>query len=160
MKPVTGFAWLVSAGFLAGCWPVDINTPPTVRFGEEACASCRMIISDERFAAALVTAAGDTLKFDDIGCLVKHEAGRVRPNATCWVRSFRGQEWLKAPDATFLRAPGISSPMGYGLAALSDGRTAEELATHRGSRSFRFGELPGFVAELAGETPTELPRSD
>jgi copper chaperone NosL len=160
MKPVAGVAWLVGAGFVAGCGPVDINRPPTVRFGEDACASCRMIISDDRFAAALVTTAGDTLKFDDIGCLVQHEAGRVRPDATCWVRSFQGQEWLKAPDAAFFHAPGISSPMGYGLAALSDGRTAEGLATRQGARSFRFGELPGFLAELAGETPTESPRSD
>ena len=105
MRRIHVTTWLIAAGLLAGCQPVDASRPPTIRFGEEACASCRMIISDERFAAALVTAAGDALKFDDIGCLIEHEADPVRPDVACWVRDFRSREWLDARQATFVHSP-------------------------------------------------------
>ena len=91
MKPILVLAGLIAAGLLAGCRPVDLSRPPAVRFGEEACASCRMIISDERFAAALVTATGEILKFDDIGCLIRQEADQARPEVVYWVRNFQGQ---------------------------------------------------------------------
>jgi copper chaperone NosL len=159
MKPITGIPWLVAAGFLAGCQPVDPDRPPTVRFGEEACAACRMIISDERFAAALITGAGDTLKFDDIGCLIEHQGGRVGPDVACWVRNFNGQEWLKAPSATFLHSPSVDSPMGYGLAALPGGHQAHELATRPDSRSLKFDELSGFLAERARQPASQSQKS-
>jgi copper chaperone NosL len=159
MKPINSLVWLVSAGWLAGCQPVDTSRPPTVRFGEEACASCRMIISDERFAAALVTATGEALKFDDIGCLFHHEAGQARPEVAYWVRNVKGQGWLKARDATFLHSTGIVSPMGFGLAAVPAGEAADELAADPISRSLRFSELPGFLADPPRETPSDLSRS-
>jgi copper chaperone NosL len=150
MKSIKSTAWLVTAGMLAGCQPVDLSRPPTVRFGEEACASCRMIISDERFAAALVRATGDALKFDDIGCLMQQEAGRASPDVAYWVRNFKGQGWLNAREARFVHAPTLVSPMGYGLAALPVGQSADDPA----GRSLRFPELPGFLAEPPREPPS------
>jgi copper chaperone NosL len=146
MKPIRVLAGLIAAGLLGGCQPVDTSRPPTVRFGEEACASCRMIISDERFAAALVTATGEVLKFDDIGCLIRQEADPARPEVVSWVRNFQGQGWLKARDATFLHARSFASPMGYGLAALPPGQPADGLAADPTSRTLRFRDLPGFLA--------------
>jgi copper chaperone NosL len=107
----------MAAGLIAGCGQVDICRPPTIRFGEEACASCRMIIGDERFAAALVAPTGDALKFDDIGCLVEHEAGGLRSDAAYWVRDAVSREWLDAREARFVHSPSVASPMGFGLAA-------------------------------------------
>lgn len=134
---------LVAAGLVAGCRPVDLGRPPTVRFGEEACASCRMIIADEHFAAAIVAPTGEALKFDDIGCLVEHEAGRFRPDAAYWVRDAGSGAWLDARAARFAHSPGVASPMGFGLAA----HPADRASGGPDARALRLHELSGLLAD-------------
>lgn len=134
---------IVFASVLTGCRPVDTGRPPTVRFGDEACASCRMIIGDESFAAALVTRTGDALKFDDVGCLIEHESGRLRPDVNYWVRDAETRRWLDARKAMFAHSPGVASPMGFGLAAHPAGRVASE----PNGRILRLEDLPGFLAD-------------
>lgn len=46
--------------------------PEPIAYDVDACAYCRMQISDPRFGAALVTAKSRTLKFDSIDCLVAY----------------------------------------------------------------------------------------
>ena len=147
MRPINVMAWLIAAGLLSGCQPICANRPPAVRFGEEACAECRMIISDERFAAAVVTATGEAFKFDDIGCLVEHEANQTASDSAYWVRDFRSREWLNAREATFVHSSSIASPMGFGLAALAAGEVSDGPA----GRRLRFHELPGTLADRSRE---------
>lgn len=146
----------ILAGLPAGCRPVDTGRPPTVRFGEEACASCRMIIGDEHFAAALVNPTGEALKFDDIGCLIESESERIRPDVAYWVRDAGSGEWLDARSATFVHSPGVVSPMGFGLAAHPAGRAASEPK----GRMLRFQELPGYLAERSQEAESDRPKAD
>jgi copper chaperone NosL len=160
MRRINIVAGMITVAVLVGCLPSNSNRPPTVRFGEEACDSCRMIISDERFAAALVTATGDALKFDDIGCLVEHEAGQFRPDVTYWVRDSRSGEWLNAREATFVHSPGISSPMGFGLAARPSGQQVDEPAAGPDSRMVRFHELPGLLADPSRQPGSDRPKDE
>ena len=148
--------WLMAAGLIAGCRPVDISRPPNVRFGEEACASCRMIIGDEHFAAALVEPTGDALKFDDIGCLIEHEAGRIRPDVAYWVRDAGSREWLDAREARFAHSPSVASPMGFGLAAQLAGRAEGEPK----ARMLGFHDLPGYLADRLREADPDPPKSE
>jgi copper chaperone NosL len=106
-----------------------------------------MIISDERFAAAVVTATGEALKFDDLGCLIEHEADQIRPDGSYWVRDFGSREWLNAREATFVHSSSIASPMGFGLAALASGQVSDGPA----GKSLRFHELPGALADRSRE---------
>jgi copper chaperone NosL len=138
---------LVAACLLAGCGTLDPAQPPIVRFGEEACVHCRMIISDDRFAAAIVERTGDTLKFDDVGCLVEHEAMHLRPDVVYWVRGFDCQTWLLARDAAFVYSTKIVSPMNHGLAAFPDEQAAEKLASDAPRRTLRFGQIPEFASK-------------
>jgi len=139
MRGRLGTIALAFGGILGGC-SVDPGRPPSIRYGEEACAHCRMIISDDRFAAALVTKGGETMKFDDIGCLVDHEAGQRSPPATTyWVRDFAGGDWLDARAATYVQSAKVHSPMGYGLTALPP-KSPET------GPVLRFTELPAVVA--------------
>jgi copper chaperone NosL len=41
---------------------------PSIAFGQAACEECRMIVSDRRFGAQLVTEHGRTITFDSIEC--------------------------------------------------------------------------------------------
>jgi copper chaperone NosL len=118
-----------------------------------------MIISDDRFAAALVTDTGDVFKFDDIGCLIQHEAGQIRPGVTYWVCNFQGAGWLDARKATFVRLTRVASPMGYGIAALASAQAARELATGPTGRPLQFSNLPDFLAGSPAESACPLPIS-
>jgi copper chaperone NosL len=158
MNRIGPLAWLFGTVLLSGCQPADTSRPPTVRFGEEACAHCRMIISDERFAAARVAADGGALKFDDFGCLLEQEANDAPPAAAYWVHNFRGHEWLNARDAIFVATPNVVSPMGHGLAAVPTVQEARELAAGPASRMLRFGELRGFLAERTTGAASSKPR--
>jgi copper chaperone NosL len=160
VRPRLGIFWLVAAaGFLAGCDAGKSSRPPTLRWGEEACAYCRMIISDERFAAALVTESGDALKFDDIGCLIQHETDGLRSDVTYWVCSFHGPGWLDAKNAAFVRSTSIASPMGYGVAAMPTAEAANELAAGPASRILSLPDLPRFLAGSPREAASDLPKS-
>jgi copper chaperone NosL len=110
-----------------------------------------MIISDERFAAAVVTVTGEAFKFDDIGCLIEHEADRTASDSAYWVRDFRSREWLNAREATFVHSSSIASPMGFGLAALAAGEVSDGPAR----RSLRFHELPETLADRSREPVTD-----
>jgi copper chaperone NosL len=153
MKRLAAIAGLICALPLVGCGPVDLSRPPAIRLGEEACARCRMIISDERFAAALITPEGETLKFDDMGCMIQHESSGVGPATAYWIRDFGGNGWLNARDAVFLHSKTISSPMGFGLAAGPTAEAMGERASDTGSRMLRFNELWGSPAASRSERP-------
>lgn len=93
--------------------------PAEVHYGEDVCDRCKMIISDERFAAQYATKTGQVKKFDDFGCMAaelgsdggKDEVGGI------YVTDFTTSAWLDARKAHYLKSPGIASPMGYGIAA-------------------------------------------
>jgi copper chaperone NosL len=142
------FPWAL----LAGCGPADLSRPPDVRWGEEACAFCRMIISDDRFGAAIVSDSAPVLKFDDIGCLIRQEAGQVRPGSVYWVRGFTGRGWLDAQAASYVLSTKIKSPMDYGVAALSADESPRELERDPSAKSARFDELPSFIHNVNGES--------
>ena len=99
--------------------------PRAIAYGRDQCAFCRMVVSEPRFAAALVSAKGRTFVFDSIECLagycLQSEATLgAEPARSLWVTdSERPGTLIRAERARFLREDGPSSPMGKGLLALS-----------------------------------------
>jgi copper chaperone NosL len=136
---------LVTAAACAG----DRSTgPPEIHYGLEECRHCRMIVSEERFAAAVVE-DGEAAPFDDLGCLVAHlrERGDGVPadssgagnDMVAWVHDYPTGGWLPAAGAHFVRDPEVITPMGSGLLAFADRARAEEVAT--GAEVWSWGEL-------------------
>jgi copper chaperone NosL len=153
-RGLAGLAASIALAVVAGCQPAG-HGPPPLRFGQEACAQCRMIISDERFAAALTTEAGDAAKFDDVGCLVEHEAGGLQASTAYWVRDFRADAWLDARAASFVRSNKIASPMGFGLAAMRMAPGGGEPGGGSPTRTYRLDELPGLISSGRDDGPTD-----
>ena len=93
---------LVLAGLLAACGSPDPEAPPEIAYGLEECSHCRMIISEERFAAATRTAGGAVARYDDVGCLLPSwrpgERGRIsklnRPSVSTCLPSMRNMTFL------------------------------------------------------------------
>jgi len=118
----------------AGCQqkPSEL-APPKIQYGQTACDGCGMIVSDQRFAAAIILEMPDgerrPVAFDDIGCMLdyqrEHHDGTVLAR---FVKDFTTGEWVAAEKANFLRGKSIQSPMASGIAATATPQAAEKFA--------------------------------
>jgi copper chaperone NosL len=87
----------------------------------EACAHCRMAVSDARFAAQVVAPREEPRFFDDVGCLRDDLRERRPPvGAVAWVADHRTKAWVRASVAVYARVPGLATPMGSHLVAHAD----------------------------------------
>jgi copper chaperone NosL len=148
---------LIRIGLLLACVPAigcSGDGPPTVRYGQEECAHCRMIVNDDRFAAAVVTPAGEARKFDEICCLIDFLAENPDAGRRAWVRGYRSGQWHDARAAYFAHGPKLQTPMGSGLAAAATKAEADALAAEWGGKVLRFDELAAFLKTSQEGTPT------
>jgi len=98
----------------------------------EACASCRMAVSDGRFAAQLVAPGEVPRFFDDLGCLAAFLNARMAPaGAVAFVADHRTKEWIRADRAVYLRVAGLETPMGSKLLAYADATSRDQDASAR-----------------------------
>jgi copper chaperone NosL len=149
-------ALLAIVSLLAACarGQTEIG-PPEIRYGEDVCAACAMIISDPRFAAGYVVehkpGRYESLAFDDIGDMLTHPAHTPDAKIVAWyVHDYVGEEWLDATTAHYVVSPQIASPMGHGIAAFATLDAAEALALETGSTVLTWPALEEHAAATAG----------
>ena len=95
-------------------------SPAPLDTKNDACASCRMTVSDPRFAAQLVAPGEEPRFFDDIGCL-RDFVARSRPRgAAAFVADHRTKAWVPAAVAVYTRVGGLETPMGSHIVAHRD----------------------------------------
>lgn len=130
--------WIVAGVmFLTSCQPPDNSSPPHLRFGEDVCATCRMIISEATHAAGRTLPDGRVEGYDDLGCLRKALKDKTAVRADqvdYWVHDFPSHTWIPAASAYFVQSPQFQTPMGYGILAFRDLAKAREYAHNAGSR--------------------------
>lgn len=110
-----------TALLVVGCGRATDLSPPAIVYGEHECEYCKMIISEERHAAALAVREGRSVSkwaFDDVGCLLdwlgEHPpAGEWTP----YVHDLTTGQWLDARLARFVRSEQLETPMASQLAA-------------------------------------------
>lgn len=106
--------------------------PEPIRYGQDECSGCKMIISDSRFGAEILTRKGRVLKFDDLFCMndyVKRGAIAEADIAQRFVSDFnRRHVFIAVGQAHFLKDGGIISPMHGDIAAFA---TQAELDTFK-----------------------------
>ena len=97
---------------------------PVVLERDDACASCRMLISEHRYATELIDQSGEVYKFDDIACMLRfaHSRGLERSSAKFYVTDYaNGSDWIDASAAYFVKLrSSVSSPMASGMVAFRD----------------------------------------
>ena len=100
--------------------------PAEVKWDQNNCERCRMMLSDRNFAAQIrffpEGKRSRAVKFDDIGCAVlwiKDQPWNNDPKTEIWVTDHSSGEWIDAKKATYLRKN--NSPMGYNLGAQAEG---------------------------------------
>lgn len=119
----------------------DLNQPPEIRYGEDTCDRCLMIINEARFAAAYMTVDGVARRFDDIGGMLAHDADMQEDVAVYWVHDFETEDWLKAEEAHFVSSEEQTTPMGYGIVAFTTHDQAEAWAAARDAMVMDFSQL-------------------
>ncbi|MBI3304513.1 MAG: nitrous oxide reductase accessory protein NosL [Deltaproteobacteria bacterium] len=134
---------------VAGCQVSRADQPPQIRYGEEPCAFCGMLISEERFAAALTTSTGETKTFDDIGCLLHDLTKWDQSTLHVWVHDYGSGRWLKAQRAVFVRSREVPTPMGGGLFAFSAQEAAAQFANEVHGAVVRFDQLSSAIDDHA-----------
>lgn len=103
---------------LASCQSGDDGlSPPEIRYGEDVCDHCNMIINEPRYAAAYTTTDGDSRRFDDIGEMLLYAHERAEDVQAFWVHDYHSEEWLDAAGASYVYDPELVTPMGWGIAA-------------------------------------------
>ena len=97
------------------------TTPEPLRYGADACHSCKMTLVDNRFGAELVTRKGKIYKFDDLNCMLafyhsgEEEGDKFKHKLV--VNYEKPGEFLKAAEAFYLKSKEIRSPMASEVAA-------------------------------------------
>lgn len=136
MKPLSRRQFLrcaacaAAGALLAACAPQSTEPqPPEIVYDFDVCAGCGMLISEPRFAGALVLADGPALKFDDLGDMVMYQLDRPNLKITAWfVHDYYTETWTRAETAFYIAYAGIASPMGHGLAAFATQAAADTFA--------------------------------
>lgn len=143
-RETIGFFLLASLILLAlsACQSTsEADTPPEIRYGEDTCDRCQMIINEARHASAYVTADGQTRRFDDIGDMLIFSDETGDNVSAYWVHDYDSESWLKADQAAFVRSEQEPTPMGFGIIAFSSRERAESWASENGGMVMTFAEL-------------------
>lgn len=109
-------AWLALTACASGPpQPAPLDTR------NEACAACRMAVSEARFAGQIVAPGELPRFFDDLGCLAGFvKAGHAPAKATAFVADHRTGAWVRAAGAVYTRVAGLATPMGSHVIAHKD----------------------------------------
>jgi copper chaperone NosL len=126
-----------------------------------------MAVKDDPHAAQIITKEGQSLKFDDIGCMnewkTKNGTGAIGAE---YVRDFRTKQWLKYEKAYYVYDPSLQTPMAYGIVSFEKKEdaeafmkeegtgvlmTAKELDGHSWARNREMMKMGGMGAHSHGE---------
>ncbi len=140
MRAALVFALAVLGGCASGP-----PAPATLDTRAEACRSCRMAVSEARFASQIVAFAEEPRFFDDLGCLRDHlaSAGPLPPGAVSYVADHRTRAWVRAERAVYTRLPGLATPMGSHVIAHADAASRDLDPASRGGAALSASELFG-----------------
>ena len=120
---------LLLALVLAGCkQAINVEAAPEIIVGQDVCDRCGMLISEEKYAAAYWTKDGEARRFDDIGGMFAHYQEVGEDVATFWVHDYLTDDWIRGEDASYVLDPGLTTPMGFGIAACAEEAQAIALA--------------------------------
>lgn len=118
--------------FSTSCTP---DGPEAINIHKDNCSHCKMTISEEHFAAELITQKGRVYKFDDIACMVafrKENMDKTLKNV--YVHYFPGEnELIPAEKAFYIKSAELRSPMSGNIAAFKTEAEAQEyISTFKG----------------------------
>ena len=139
---------------------LDLDEPPDIRYGEDSCDRCLMIVNEARYAAAYVTRDGDTRRFDDIGGMLAYRKEVDEEVLVLWVHDFDTEAWLKANEAHYVMSDKLHTPMGFGIIAFAGQEQAESWTAENGGMEMSYSEMLERNEELGEELESDHAHSE
>ncbi len=123
--------------------------PRELVINSDECGYCKMIISDPRFGAQVVTTTGRQLVFDSPECLAGFLASTPAESvASVWVLDAQNPgAWIPAEQAGFLIDASLRGPMGR-VTAFASPAAATAAAASLGGNSISWDALRGDSASI------------
>ena len=113
--------------FIASC-SVE---PVPIKYGNDICSFCRMIITNSRYGTEILTKKGKNYKFDSIECLVQFiDEGEIHEENihSLLITDFVSPEkFTDAKSSSYLVSHNLPSPMGANLTGFQKKSDAEKL---------------------------------
>lgn len=113
------FPLVVLSALLFSC----STEPEPLRFGKDACHTCKMTIVDKKFGAEIVTKKGKVYKFDDLNCMVNfHNSGYEEESEMehrLVIDYANPERLIDTQHAFFVKSDQLRTPMASEVAAFS-----------------------------------------
>lgn len=132
---------LMLAG-IVGCSAKKEVTAQPVDETVDTCLKCKMAVKNSGYAAQYVTADGQSVKFDDLGCMETYLSAHadVKP-AGKFIEDAKTKEWVKYESANYVFASSVPTPMKYGVHAFKDKAVAETFAKEKSGQVLTLDKL-------------------
>ncbi|MGD8306016.1 MAG: nitrous oxide reductase accessory protein NosL [Ignavibacteria bacterium] len=112
------------------------SDPEAIHYGQDECEFCRMLITDDKYGAELITDKGKIYKFDSMECMVEFSLVKNLigdKNNRLLVTNFDSPgEFIEASNSFYVKNDQFRSPMGLNVTAFSNKETAENFMTTNG----------------------------
>jgi copper chaperone NosL len=112
--------------FFVSCGNVEMDP---IIINKDHCDFCKMMITDPRFPAEVITKKGRVYKFDDVDCLKSFLKNNNHEYESYFVTNYLPPHTLhNASQLFYVESAELRSPMGGNIAAFTDKQLAEEYA--------------------------------
>lgn len=121
----------IVAGFLLLTLDSCNTSPEPIKVGTDNCSFCKMIISDARYGAEIVTKKGKVYKFDDSHCVLAYLKNAIEKKdiSEIYFTGFDGRhELINAETALFFKSDELNTPMGGNVAVFSSKDSLQKLS--------------------------------
>lgn len=107
--------------------------PQEINEETDKCVICNMSVKDDPYATQIITKDGQSLKFDDIGCMNewKLQNGTETVGAE-FVRDHNSGNWIKYEKAFYAYDATFVTPMAYGIIAFENQASAQAYIDEQG----------------------------
>jgi len=125
---------------LIGCSP----EPQPIDYGNDVCEFCKMNITDDKYAAELVTHKNKIYKFDSIECLFQFKKGFIKNEEihSEWVNDFsQPGKLIDLTKAYFLKSNVYRSPMGMNVLAVESEEILNDLKSKDDGIEMSYSEV-------------------
>ncbi len=121
------------------------SEPEPLRYGKDACHTCKMTLMDKKFGAEIITAKGKVYTFDDANCMVNfinsdHLAEETITHKLI-VDYSQPVKLIPAEEAFYLKSDKIRSPMASQVAAFETEQVMLKHKTKLKAVYLNWGEL-------------------
>ena len=125
--------------------------PKPINYGHDDCEFCRMLITDNKYGAELVTHKGKIYKFDSIECLVEYALIKNTlgdENHDHLITDFYNPgNLVDTRNSVYVKNDKFRSPMGLNITAFSSEEQAQKFISKNGGDKISWVEVIELVKQ-------------